>query len=120
MTILMVLALSALMALATWFAGWWAVLLLAFVAGVTWRAARVAAWSACAAALAWAALLAIDAGGGRLGALAGMLGGVFPVPGVALLLVTLLFPAAGAWAAAVLGSLCRETVSALRTTRNAG
>jgi hypothetical protein len=55
-----------------------------------------------AAALGWAALLAVDARSARLGVLATVLGGIFPVPGWALLIVTLLFAALAAWSAAVI------------------
>ena len=118
MTLLLVLSLAALMALGTWLAGWWMTAAIAFVAALAWWHPRVVARCALAASVAWAALLVADAAGGRLGVLAGMLGGVFPLPGPVLLLVTVLLGAGIGWAGAVLGSLCRETVSALRTARN--
>ena len=104
-TLLVLVALAATTAVVTWVAGWWAVLAAAFVAGAACHRDRGrAGLVAAAAALGWAALLLVDARDGQLGALATLLGGVFPVPGAALLAVSLLFIAAGAWSTAVVGA----------------
>jgi hypothetical protein len=86
-------------ALGTWLVGWWALPLIALAAGATGRRPTLVALDA---AIAWAALLGFDAMGGRLGVLTSLLGGIFPVPGPALVLLTLLFAAALAWSAAEL------------------
>ena len=89
----------------TWLLGWWGVVIAALVAGVVLRQRRGVAWLvALAAVVAWVALLAVDAVGGRFSTLAGSVAGVMRVPVPALLLVTLLFGALLAWSAAVVGS----------------
>ena len=89
----------------TWLLGWWGVVVAALIAGVVLHRRDGAAWLvALAAALAWAALVAVDAIGGRFSALAASIGGVLHVPAGALLVVTLLFAALLAWSAAVVGS----------------
>lgn len=105
MTIVVLFALAVLMATLTWVAGWWAVLVTALLAGAACHRARGrAGLLASAAALGWAALLLVDARDGRLGVLAALLGGVFSIPGAALVVLTVLFIAAGAWSAAVVGA----------------
>jgi hypothetical protein len=94
---------AAAMAALTWLVGWWGVLVAALVIGFVFRAEGGGGWRiAVAAALAWAALLAIDAVSGPVGLLGQRLGGVLRVPAVVLVLVTLLFPALLAWSAATL------------------
>ena len=89
----------------TWLLGWWGVVIAALVAGVVLRQRRGVAWLvALAAVVAWVALLAVDAVGGRFSTLAGSVAGVMRVPVPALLLVTLLFGALLGWSAAVVGS----------------
>jgi hypothetical protein len=89
----------------TWLLGWWAVVLAALVAGAVLWHRHGAAWLVTlGAALAWAALLAVDAVGGRFSTLASSIAGVMRVPVPALLLVTLLFGALLAWSAAVVGT----------------
>jgi hypothetical protein len=90
-------------AMLTWLLGWWGVVLAALVAGAVLQR-RGAAWLvALAAVVAWGALLAANALGGRFSSLATSLGGVLRVPAVALMAVTLLFGALLAWSAAVVG-----------------
>lgn len=89
----------------TWLVGWWGVPLVGVAAGVVARGTRrVGVWTALGAALGWLVLLAADAaiGPAALARLTSDLGGVFRVPGVVLVLVTLLFAALLAWSAAVL------------------
>ncbi len=102
---LALLATALAVAALTWLLGWWGVVVAALVAGVVLSRRHGAAWLvALATALAWAALLAVDAVGGRFSALASSIAGVMRVPVPALLLVTLLFGALLAWSAAVVGT----------------
>jgi hypothetical protein len=94
------------MAALTWLLGWWGVLVAALVIGFVFRAEGGGGWRiAVAAALAWAALLAIDAASGPIGLVGQRLGGVIRVPAVVLVLVTVLFPAMLAWSAATVVAL---------------
>ena len=95
--------LAGLCALLTWFAGWWAVLVVAFVAGVLWRHDQSARIVAVSAVLAWSALLVVDTLDGGLGALSHVVSAVFGVPDAVMLAITLVFIALGAWSAATLG-----------------
>ncbi len=81
-------------ALATALFGWWTVPVLA-AAGALWNPnpRRAAFASAGAAALAWALLLLWTARAGRVGNLAGKLGASFGVPALAVVALTLVFPA---------------------------
>ena len=93
-------------AIGTWILGWWAVPLFAAIAGVMARHVRrqgIAA--ALAAAVAWAALLAWSAIEGSVWSFSRIAGGAMGLSGIALILVTLLFPAALAWLATVIGQL---------------
>jgi len=87
--------------LATRFAGWWGVPLLA----LAWGAGSGGdGWSASGAAmLAWAALLLRDAALGPLGEVMLTLGTIVHVPPVLLVAATLLLPAVLAASAAVVG-----------------
>jgi hypothetical protein len=106
--------------LATAALGWWTVPLAAAVWGVIYASER-RVWlsAAAAAAVAWALLLVVTALGGRVLALADKLGGAFGLPGIVIILLTLLLPAALAGSAsglaatvwtAVRGSLGAESV----------
>jgi hypothetical protein len=109
MIALLLAGVAAIVALLTWILGWWAVLVVGAVAGATWRRPSLIAL---ASVLGWAALLAIDARSGRLGALATVLGGIFPAPGWALMLVTLLFAALAGWSVATISeALARRFTS---------
>ena len=70
--------------------------------------------TALAAIVAWAALLLVNATGGRFGTLTSTVAGVMGIPAAALLLVTLLFAGLLAWSAAVVGS---EVASLFRPRR---
>lgn len=107
----------------------WAVLFVAFVLGtafVGWGSVPVVAgawgivnahsrkpWrsAAIAAAAAWASLLLLSATRGPLLALAGLLGGVFGLPGFVVILLALIFPMLLAWSAAGLASALRVTLA---------
>jgi hypothetical protein len=94
-----------LFAAGTWLFGWWTIPVVALVFGLLpARPSLVAV----AAAAAWLALLLVDAAGGSITRLAGVLAGVMGLPSAALLLVTLLFPAVVAWSAASLGDAARS------------
>jgi hypothetical protein len=103
--VIALLASALAIAVLTWLLGWWGVVIAALVAGALLHRRSGAAWLvALAAVLAWGALVAVDALGGRFSALATSVGGVLRVPAGALLVVTLLFGALLAWSAAVVGS----------------
>jgi len=86
------------MVAATWIASWWG---LALVAGAWgWRGRALDA--AIAAFVAWVALLAFTAGSQGLAPFAARLGGIFSLPGWAMLVITPLFAALLAWGAAAL------------------
>lgn len=88
----------------TWLFGWWGVVIAALIAGAVLHRRGGAAWLvALAGVVAWGALVAVDALGGRFPVLAASIGGVLRVPAAALLVVTLLFGALLAWSAAVVG-----------------
>jgi hypothetical protein len=92
------------MAALTWVLGWWAVPLVAVVAGAVLRRRRGISWLiALASAGAWGAIVLVDSAHGRLPVLAATLGGLLKVPGALLLAVSLLFAALLAWSAAVIG-----------------
>lgn len=86
------------MASATWLAGWWGVGIVALAWGWRGRARDAAV----AALLAWGALLAWQAAAAPLVPFATRLGGIFSLPGWAILVLTPLFAALLAWAAAAL------------------
>ena len=103
------LLLALAMGVGTWTLGWWAVPVIGAAWGLLQRgAARRGREAALAAAVAWAALLALDASAGALPRVATMLGGIFRMPGAVLLLVTLAFAATLAGTAAyVVGARAR-------------
>jgi hypothetical protein len=104
-----VLVVSAAMAALTWLLGWWGVLLAAAIVGYVFHDYDGGGWRvALSAALAWGALLAVDALVGPFDVVAGTLGGVLRVPGVALVLITLAFPALLAWSAATVTATARR------------
>jgi len=93
-----VLLLATAFALATAAFGWWTVPLIAVVWGALARTLRGASLiAAIAAAAAWGALLLWGAVHGPVRMLAIELAGVMHVPAVALVAVTLAFPAVLAW-----------------------
>jgi hypothetical protein len=98
-------------AMLTWFAGWWAVPVVALAAGLFGMRAGVVA-AACA--IAWALLLTADVIAGGMGRLSSILAGVMGLPAPALFVVTLLFPLLLGWSAASLGGAARSLRSTSR------
>ena len=83
---------------ATWIAGWWGIALVAAAWG--WRGKAMDA--AIAAFVAWVVLLAFAGGSSALMPFARRIGGIFSLPGWAMLLITPLFAGLLAWGAAAL------------------
>jgi len=106
MRTLSVLVLAVVLAFATVFLGWWGVPVVAFLWGLlTARLLRRPAGAAAlAAVLAWAALLGMDAMGGRLTGLGTLFGSIAKLPSGVFFALSLLFPALLAWSAAALGA----------------
>jgi hypothetical protein len=100
-----------LIALATWYLGWLSVPVIALLHGL-WR--REVWPPTLAAVLAWSALLALDALGGRFGALATSVGGVIGVPAAGPVIVTIVFAALLAASAATLGTFVGVVVMTRR------
>ena len=93
-------------AIGTWILGWWAVPLFAAIAGAMAPRVRHQGIAAgLAAALAWAALLAWSSIDGSVWSFSRLAGGAMGMSGVALIIVTLLFPAALAWLATIVAQL---------------
>lgn len=88
-----VIVLALAMAVLTWFVGWWGVLLVSIgwglVAETHTNPARTAALAAVGA---WSVLLLWTAMRGPVWMLAELLAGIFGMPTVVLLLVTVMFP----------------------------
>lgn len=106
---------AAAMAVLTWLIGWWAVpLVAASVGSVLYLRGGVAWRVALAATIAWALLLIVNATGGRLSVAATTVGGVLRMPGVVLVLITLVFPALLAWSAATVAIAVRRLEAARR------
>ena len=106
MRLLSVLVLAAVLAVATLLYGWWTVPIGAFLWGLL--TARWLRWPAAAAApaaaLAWGALLAEDAMGGRLGGLGALFGSIAKLPPAVFFVLSVAFPALLAWSAAAIGA----------------
>jgi hypothetical protein len=82
--------------------GWWAVPLFAAVAAVVARTVgHQAGAAALAAMVAWGALLTWSATHGSVWAFSRLAGGAMGMSGAAMILATLIFPAALAWTATV-------------------
>lgn len=92
-------------AIATWLIGWLAVPLAAFVAGLA-LCRPVLVGVGCA--LAWAALMAMNAAAGEIGRLSEVLAGIMGIPAIGLFTATLLFPALLGWSAASIGNAARH------------
>jgi hypothetical protein len=105
MNVIVMLVVALAMTLATWSLGWWALVVVALALGAARQRPRRIAL---AAALSWAALLAYDALGGRLAVLGGLLGGIFTVPGIVLMAITIGFAAVAAWSAATVAAGLRR------------
>ena len=109
------LVIAIVLALGTWLVGWWAVPLVAAIAGAMLAGhSRAAVMIALAAGIAWIALLVADAMHGRLFTLASLLGRIFPLPWPLLLVVTITYVMLMSWSAAVLGDAIRRAVKPLR------
>lgn len=106
------LALGLGIALGSLWLGWWTVPALGLLWGV-WmaREGRPGLSAASSAAVAWAALLWMTTAGDPLAELASTLGAIFGIPAVAVIAVTLLFPAALAGLAATTGAAIRHLIA---------
>jgi len=103
MRILYHLLIAVCMAGLTWILGWWGVAVGAIILGVVFRSEGGHAWRvALGASEGWAILLVADMLFGPLAHVATTVGGAMSIPGPALLLVTLLFPALIGWSGAAL------------------
>ena len=100
MTFIRVLALATIMAAGTWFAGWYAVPVIAAIYALLVRRSYAPDEAALAALFAWGALLARAAAAPAFGTLLGRLGGIFPIPGSAVAVVTVAIAVLLAWSAA--------------------
>ena len=100
-------------ALGTFWFGWWAVPLLAALWGILTRgeASGAAVAAALGALVAWATLLLWSAIRGPVSELAAALTGVMGVPAAALVVLTLLFPAALAWSASTVAQAAAARLS---------
>ena len=92
-------------ALGTWMLGWWAVPLIALIAGLLRCGAGLVAL---ASVTAWAIIFVFDMASGQVGRLTELLAGVMGLPGAALILVTFALPALLGWSAASLGNAARS------------
>jgi hypothetical protein len=98
---------------ATLAVGWWGLLLVGVVLGLSARSGARPGWTgAGAGASAWAVLLAWNATQGPVGSLAEIAGGSLGLPSVAFFLITLLFAAAVVGlSASVAGGLRRAAMT---------
>ena len=111
-----VLLLAELFAVATYAFGWWTVPLIAALWAIVSRDDTPARLAALCAALGWGTLLVLDAIKGPVGEMATTLGGVMRVPAVVLTLLTLIYPALLAWSAAALVGAFRRPAAATSAT----
>ena len=106
-----VLVVAAAMIVLTWVLGWWGIVLVALIIGTVFHEHGGGGWRVgIAASVAWGTLLVVDVVAGSLGRVATLLGGVMGVPGVVLLLLTVVFPAALAWSAATIAAETRRII----------
>jgi hypothetical protein len=114
------LIIAVIVALSTWLVGWWSVAVVAIVAGFLMRAHGGRAWAvAFGSAEGWAILLLVDTLGGRSRELLSLLAGTMKIPGPALLIVTLLFPALIGWSGAALAAELSQLSFFTRTDSDA-
>jgi hypothetical protein len=106
-----VILLAEAFAVTTFGLGWWSVPLVAALWGLVSREDRRARTAALCAAGGWATLLLLDFARGPVATMGTQLGGVMNLPPAVLYLVTLIFPALLAWAAAALMPRLRGTSS---------
>ena len=110
-----VVLVAAATAFGTWVLGWWAVAIVAIVAGAVHRAEKGRPWSVALGCLSgWALLMLIDAASGPMRSVATVVSGAMNIPSAALIVVTLLFPALIGWSAATLGALGGPTSPRVR------
>jgi hypothetical protein len=88
-------------AVGTWMLGWWAIPVVALIAGLMRCSATIVS---AASATAWLMLLAIDALSGSIAPVARVLTGVMGAPAIAIVALTILLPALLGWSAASLGN----------------
>jgi hypothetical protein len=101
MPVIRILLVAAVVALATWFLGWWSVPLTGAVYALLRRGEDHAVLEAALGAmLAWGALLAWQTTNPAYSRLSAAISGVFPVPAVVLMVVAVLFAGLLAGAAA--------------------
>ena len=99
------LIIALVVAITTWFGGWWAAAVVALVAGFLYRADGGRPWRvALGAAAGWALLLVVNAFSGPFAHVASTLGGAMSLPAPALVLMTLLFPALLGWSGAIVAA----------------
>jgi hypothetical protein len=92
-------------AAATWAGGWWTVPVVALIAG----AVSIAPWRvALGSSLAWLALLSVNAASPAFPKLINMLPKIMGFPALLLTVLTLILPAALAWAAATIAAAARR------------
>jgi len=114
-TVVKFILLSEAFAIVTFAGGWSGVPVLALVMGLfTASEGKPVRWATLCAATAWLELLLLVATRGPLGEVATRFGGVLGLPPVALLGITLLFPALLAWSASTIGTAVRSAVLARR------
>jgi hypothetical protein len=93
-------------ALGTWVLGWWAVAIVAIIAGAVTRAQNGRPWRVALGCLGgWALLMLLDTAVGPMRNVATVVSGAMSIPAAALLIATLLFPALIGWSGATLGAL---------------
>ncbi|MEO7998413.1 MAG: hypothetical protein ABI852_13265 [Gemmatimonadaceae bacterium] len=100
MTFIRVIVLAAAFAAATYFVGWWSVPVIAATYALVLRKQYASGDAALAALLGWGALLARVAVAPAFTTLLARMGGIFPIPGTAVVALTLLFAVLLAWSAA--------------------
>ena len=86
----------------TWLLGWWAVPVVAMIAGFMHCKPGIVT-AACATS--WLILLSVDALSGNIGRVGTVLAGVMGLPVPALIAATLILPALLAWSAASIGTV---------------
>jgi hypothetical protein len=114
--IVKIVLLSELFAVGTYALGWWTVPVIALLWAFLTRDANRAMFAALCAALGWTTLLLLDLARGPVLTMASRLGGVMGIPSMALLAVTLVFPALLAWSAAALAVNLRRPETTGRPT----
>ena len=107
-----VVLVAELFAVATYALGWWTVPLIAALWALLSRDDKPARLAALCAALGWGTLLLLDSVKGPVAEMATRVGGVMRIPAFVLILLTLIFPALLAWSAAALVDAFRRPAAA--------